>query len=128
MTEKVLGFYERIAKNKLVLVCLKSESVSLEEHEKKIKYLEGKIAWIINEKKHLHKLINSYNKSDANKFFKTLDDVKKEITKDSVSNDWLQNEFGLLLARSVWELLPAYNWSNNIARDNYAKGVRETEE
>ena len=52
----------------------------------------------------------------------------KEEKVPVVSLEWSETQLELLLARSVWEMLPAYVWANDLARNNYNKGVRETEE
>lgn len=43
-----------------------------------------------------------------------------------VSIEWLETQLELLLARSVWEMLPAYVWTS-FTRDSYNKGVKEAE-
>jgi len=50
------------------------------------------------------------------------------MSEEVVSVEWLETKLELLLARSVFELLPAYAWADNTARLVYFKGAKETEE
>ncbi len=88
----------------------KQKAISIEEHEalkNTCDFWIGKV-----------RLFESYFKKNA---FKTISGD------EFISLDWLEPQLQLLLARSVWEMLPVYAWESASAKSVYNEGVKEAE-